>query len=678
MSNKNPLLSDYTLPPFDAIKPAHVIPALEQILTQNRALIDEIAAQTAPTWDSVISPLEAAEDQLHRVWSPVCHLHAVADSAALRKAYHEGLPKITAYYSEIGQHSGLYQIYQTLHDSPEFNDYDLAQKQVIQNALRDFHLSGVDLSVDQKKILSEKQKNLSKLTSQYSDNILDTTKAWTKQVTDEAVLSGLPARTLAAARKKAEEKQLEGWVLTLDFPCYDSVMRYAHNRSLRECFYKAYSTRGSTQGDHNPDFDNTAIMQTILEERQALAELLGFKNYADYSLSTKMADSTDEVMDFLQTIINKAKPAATAELAALTAFATEYDGMQTLAQWDLAFYTEKQRQKKYSLDQDRLREYFPLTKVFTGLFEIVKKLYRIDVIEEPVTAWEKSVKLFAVYDKDKQLRGRIYMDLFARDNKRGGAWMDECLVRYKHHGQLQHPVAYLVCNFNAPIEDKPTLLTHEEVETLLHEFGHCLHHILTQVDYADVSGINGVAWDAVELPSQFMENFAWHKDSLPLLCAHYKTGESLPDVLLENILASKHYHSAMHLMRQMTFALFDFTVHLNTDMPKSHAVAQTLTQVQAQTALMPVLPYNRFTHAFTHIFAGGYAAGYYSYAWADVLAADAFDCFLKAGIFDPKLGKRFLQCILEKGGSKPAQDLFIDFCGHKPRVEALLKARDIL
>ncbi len=674
MSNVNPLLHQYELPPFTEIEPHHVIPAIDFILKKNRKLINDILTRHNDyTWDSLIVPLEQAEDELHKAWSPVCHLHAVTDSPQWRDAYYAVLPKITEYHNQINQDKRLYDAYKTIANNDYFHTLDIAQQTVIQHALRDLKLSGIELAKVQQQQYQQLTNDLSKLTSDYSDNVLDATQAWTKHIIDELELSGLPEHVIIAAAKKAKDKNMQGWLLGLDFPCYSSVMMYADNRQLREQMYHAYVTRASDQGI--VEYDNSKLMQSILEKRYQLATLLGFEHYTAYSLVPNMATSVDEVRQFLHQLLNKVKPIAKQSLNSLRKFAKSFDNTEELTSWDISYYSEKQRQQQYHISQEVLREYFPLDKVLTGLFSIIKKLYGMSVYSESVTAWDPQVTLFRIVDHKQQLRGKLYMDLFARENKRGGAWMDECQLRRETADGIQHPVAYLVCNFASPGQDKPALLTHEDVETLFHEFGHCLHHVLTQIDYSDVSGINGVPWDAVELPSQFMENWAWQQQSLLLFAEHYRTKTPLPDKLFNNLLSARNFQSGLQLLRQIEFALFDLELHTQ---PAGPDVAQhTLTQVRKQVAIMPVPAYNRFAHAFTHIFSGGYAAGYYSYAWADVLAADAFDEFLKYGLFNHKIGDKFLHCILEKGGSRPPMELFFDFCGRQPSVDALLKARGI-
>ncbi|MCD6055374.1 MAG: prlC [Gammaproteobacteria bacterium] len=675
----NPLLSFYTLPPFSDIKAEHVLPAVETVLAENRRQIEALLSTLKDyTWETLIEPLEKIHDRLHQVWSPVCHLHAVCDSPALRKAYHAALSKISDYETQISYDPRLYQAYQHIADSESFNDFSIAQKTVIQNALRDFHLSGVDLNSHQKNHYQQLCKDLASLTSQFSDNVIDSTQSWTKHISDSFQLSGLPEHTIAAAAQNAQEKSLSGWLLTLDYPCYHSVMTYADDRTLRETFYSAYYTRASDQGAHDKRFDNTRIMDEILAKRHALAELLGFRNYAAYSVATKMVRSVEAVLSFLEDLLKKTKLAAEQELKTLQTFAQQNFDISELKAWDISYYSEKLRQQTFSLNQETLRPYFALENVLKGFFTIIEKLFGMTAIEEDVQAWHSDVRFFAIYDKDHRLRGKIYLDLFARKNKRDGAWMDECQTRRKEKGKVQYPIAYLVCNFTPPLKGHPALLTHEEVETLFHEFGHCLHHTLTQIDYADVSGISGVPWDAVELPSQFMENWAWQKESLALFAKHHETDDPLPATLFENLLNAKHFQSAMHLLRQLEFALFDFELHTAYTPGKQNAVETTLTQVRQRTAILALPAYNRFAHTFSHIFAGEYAAGYYSYAWAEVLAADAFSEFLKKGIFNQALGQQFLECILEKGGSEPPLDLFIAFCGRHPSVEALLLAKGII
>jgi len=669
----NPLLNMQGLPPFSQIQPEHIVPAIEQVLNDNRTQIAQLI-DTPYTWENFIQPLNELNDRLSRIWSPIGHLHGVADSEDLRTAYNACLPMISAYHSEFGQNKALYAAYQAIADSPDYAQLETAQQQVITNELRDFHLAGIDLPCEKQARYKEIQQRLSQLGSQFSENVLDASHAWKKQVTDESLLAGLPESVRALAKQNAEHDNLEGWLFTLDFPCYQPVLSYADKRELRHEMYVAYMTRASDQGPHAGQWDNSAIMQEFMALRHELATLLGFANYVEYSLSTKMAETPQQVLDFISDLAQRSKPVAVKELTELQAFVKEHYGIETLEMWDIPYYSEKLRQHRYEISKEMLRPYFPLPKVLEGLFSVVQRLYGLSIQQHNgVNTWHSEVQFFDIYDESGELRGQFYLDSFARKGKRGGAWMDECIIRHRTGSGLQIPVAYLVCNFTPPVGDKPSLLTHQEVTTLFHEFGHGLHHMLTQVDYAPVAGINGVAWDAVELPSQFMENWAWEREALDLFATHYETGAPLPDDLFEKMRAAKNFQAGLFMLRQLEFALFDFRLH-SEDMPD---IQTLLDDVRQQVAVLMPPDFVRFQHSFSHIFAGGYAAGYYSYKWAEVLSADAFSKFEENGIFDRATGLQFLQSILEKGGSKEPMDLFVEFRGRAPSIEALLRHRGI-
>ncbi len=669
----NPLLNMQGLPPFSQIKPEYIVPALEQVLNDNRAQIAQLLKTSTPyTWDNFIQPLNELNDRLNRIWSPIGHLHGVADSEQLRQAYNACLPMLSNYRSEIGQNKDLYTAYQTIANSPAFVDLEPAQQQIIKNELRDFHLAGVDLPADQQARYKEIQHRLSQLSTQFSENLLDATHAWQKHITDETLLAGLPESVCTLAKQQAQQKQLTGWVLTLDWPCYQPVLNYADNRELRYEMYEAYMTRASDQGPHAGQWDNSAIMTEILALRHELALLLGFTHYAEYSLSTKMAETPQQVLNFLTDLAHRTKPVAEQELAQLRTFTQEHYGLDTLEMWDVPYYSEKLREHLYEISQESLRPYFPLSKVLDGLFGVVQRLYGLTIQQQyEIDTWHPDVQFFSIYDETGELRGQFYLDVFARRGKRGGAWMDECIVRHRTSKGLQLPVAYLVGNFTPPVDNQPTRLTHQEVLTLFHEFGHGLHHLLTQVDYAQVAGINGVAWDAVELPSQFMENWCWEREALDLFAAHYQTGETLPTELFTKMRAAKNFQAGLFMLRQLELALFDFRLH--TEYTPDLNIQTLLNEVRQQIAVLFPPAFNRFQHGFAHIFSGGYAAGYYSYKWAEVLSADAFALFKEQGIFDRKTGQRFLQIILERGGSQEPMKLFIAFRGREPNIDALLK-----
>ncbi|MEH8172558.1 oligopeptidase A [Aeromonas veronii] len=672
----NPLLTMDSLPPFSQIKPEQVQPAVIQAIADCKQKISDVLAQRDPhTWDSLIAPLEEVNDRLSRIWSPVSHLNSVLNSEALREAHDACLPLLSEFQTYVGQHEGLYQAYLALSQSDDFPLLSGAQRKEIQNTLRDFRLSGIGLPAEAQQRYGEIQARLSELASRFSNNVLDATQGWHKLVADEAELAGLPDSVRAAARQMAELKGKEGWLFTLDIPSYLPVMMYADNRELRAEMYEAFTTRASDQGPNAGKWDNSAIMSELLTLRRELAQLLGFANYAELSLATKMADKTEQVVSFLTDLAAKSLPQGKAELEEIRAFAAEQHGQSELAAWDLAYYAEKLKQHKFSISDEQLRPYFPASKVVKGLFEVVKRVFGMKVRERlGIDTWHPDVRFYDIFDTDDELRGSFYLDLYAREHKQGGAWMDVCLGRrYRQDGSLQKPVAYLTCNFNGPVDGKPALFTHNEVVTLFHEFGHGIHHMLTRIDVAGVAGINGVAWDAVELPSQFLENWCWESEALAFISGHYETGEPLPADLLEKMLTARNFQAAMQMLRQLEFALFDFRLHQEFDPANPAQLPALLDEVRSQVAVMTPPVFNRFQHSFSHIFAGGYAAGYYSYKWAEVLSADAFSRFEEEGIFNPATGQSFLKNILEKGGSKEPMELFRAFRGREPKVDALLR-----
>ncbi|WP_421351998.1 oligopeptidase A [Aeromonas veronii] len=672
----NPLLTMDSLPPFSQIKPEQVQPAVIQAIADCKQKISDVLAQRDPhTWDSLIAPLEEVNDRLSRIWSPVSHLNSVLNSEALREAHDACLPLLSEFQTYVGQHEGLYQAYLALSQSDDFPLLSGAQRKEIQNTLRDFRLSGIGLPAEAQQRYGEIQARLSELASRFSNNVLDATQGWHKLVADEAELAGLPESVRAAARQMAELKGKEGWLFTLDIPSYLPVMMYADNRELRAEMYEAFTTRASDQGPNAGKWDNSAIMSELLTLRRELAQLLGFANYAELSLATKMADKTEQVVSFLTDLAAKSLPQGKAELEEIRAFAADQHGQTELAAWDLAYYAEKLKQHKFSISDEQLRPYFPASKVVKGLFEVVKRVFGMKVRERlGIDTWHPDVRFYDIFDADDELRGSFYLDLYAREHKQGGAWMDVCLGRrYRQDGSLQKPVAYLTCNFNGPVDGKPALFTHNEVVTLFHEFGHGIHHMLTRIDVAGVAGINGVAWDAVELPSQFLENWCWESEALAFISGHYETGEPLPADLLEKMLTARNFQAAMQMLRQLEFALFDFRLHQEFDPANPAQLPALLDEVRSQVAVMTPPAFNRFQHSFSHIFAGGYAAGYYSYKWAEVLSADAFSRFEEEGIFNPATGQSFLKNILEKGGSKEPMELFRAFRGREPKVDALLR-----
>ncbi len=669
----NPLLQSYDLPPFSSIRPEHVKPAIEQILADNRAAIARILAQQngTPTWAGLVLSMDELHDRLGKAWSPVSHLNAVCNSAELREAYEGCLPLLSAYWTELGQNRELFKAYEALAGSPESKDFDVAQKTILEHALRDFRLSGIDLPAEQQQRYAEIQTRLSELGSRFSNQLLDATQAWTKHITDEAALAGLTESAKAQMQQAAQAKELDGWLITLEFPSYYAVMTYAEDRALREEVYAAYCTRASDQGPNAGQNDNGPVMQEILDLRQELSRLLGFANFAELSLATKMAETPGQVLHFLRDLAVRSKPFAAQDLAQLKAYAAE-QGCPNLSSWDASYFGEKLREARYSVSQEALREYFPIDKVLSGLFAIVQKLYGIQIRElSDFERWHPDVRLFEIEENGQHV-GRFYFDLYARANKRGGAWMDGARDRRRTAGgELQSPVAYLVCNFTPAVNGKPALLTHDEVTTLFHEFGHGLHHLLTRVEHAGASGINGVAWDAVELPSQFMENWCWEPEGLALISGHYETGAPLPQDLLEKMLAAKNFQPGLMMVRQLEFSLFDFELHATHGDGRS--VLDVIEAIRDEVAVMRPPAYNRFANSFAHIFAGGYAAGYYSYKWAEVLSADAFSRFEEEGVLNPATGAAFREAILAKGGSQEPMALFVAFRGREPSIDALLR-----
>ncbi|MCK5875028.1 MAG: oligopeptidase A [Alcanivoracaceae bacterium] len=667
----NPLI-DYTgLPPFSEIRPEHVQPAVEQLIAAGRAKIEEVLAKGDFSWAGLVATLDEEDERLGKAFGPVGHLNGVAQNPALRDAYNACLPLLSEYGTEVGQNEKLYAAYQALRDSAEYGTLNEAQQKDLDNTLRDFRLSGVSLAAEKKAEYMEVAKRLSELTSTFSDNVLDATQAWRKHVTDESLLAGLPDVARAGAADRAKEENLEGWLLTLDFPCYYAVMCHATNRELREEMYRAHVTRASETGPDEGKFDNSAIMDEILALRQKEAELLGFASYAEASLETKMARNIDEVVGFLQDLAVKAKPQAEQELAELRNFAAE-QGAGELQPWDMTFWSERLREARFSISEEELRPWFPAERVISGMFAIVERVFGIQIrSRDGVDSWHKDVRFYDVIDNGGEVMASFYLDMYARTGKRGGAWMDDCLGRVRHKdGKLQTPVAYLTCNFAPPAGGKPGLLTHDEVVTLFHEFGHGLHHMLTEQEVPGVSGISGVAWDAVELPSQFMENWCWTEEGVAMLSAHYESGEPLPRDKLDKLLAAKNFQSAMGMLRQLEFSIFDMKIHAGLN---GKTIAQVLAEVRDEVAVIKPPAFNRFQNSFSHIFAGGYAAGYYSYKWAEVLSADAWSKFEEEGVFNPETGRAFREKILAKGGSREPMELFVDFRGREPSVEPLLR-----
>lgn len=664
--------TDDGLPNFSAIQATDIVAVITAAINDCKAAIEAVVERQDASYAGVFLEIDEVDTQLSNLWSPVSHMNSVLSNDEWREAHDACLPLLSEYGTWVGQHEGLFKLYQTLSESDEFANLDMAQQKMITNTLRDFTLSGIALDAQKKTEYGKIQARLSELSSTFSNQVLDATMAFKKHITDEKLLAGLPDSAKAAAAQLASQNDLAGWLFTLDIPSYLPIMSYADNRELREEMYRAYVTRASEMGPYGGDFDNTAIIEETLSLRTKIANLLGFEHYAQRSITTKMAESTDQVQSFLHDLARQSKPQAQADLAEVNAFAAEHYGRTELQAWDIGYYSEKLKQEKYAISDEQLRPYFPETHVVPGLFEVVSRLYGLKITErKDVDTWHSDVRFFDIVDSDDEYRGSFYLDLYARAKKRGGAWMDECRVkRRKVDGSLQHPVAYLTCNFSGPVDGKPACFTHDEVVTLFHEFGHGIHHMLTKIEVSGVSGINGVAWDAVELPSQFLENWCWQPEALQFISGHVDTGEPLPKALLDKMLAAKNFQSAMQMLRQIEFSLFDFTLHMQTE---SVDVQAFLNEVRKEISVLTPPEFNRFQNSFGHIFAGGYAAGYYSYKWAEVLSSDAFASFEENGIFDAKTGRRFLENILQMGGSKEPMALFVDFKGREPSVDALLR-----
>lgn len=664
--------TDDGLPNFSAIQATDIVAVITAAINDCKAAIEAVVERQDASNAGLFLEIDEVDTQLSNLWSPVSHMNSVLSNDEWREAHDACLPLLSEYGTWVGQHEGLFKLYQTLSESDEFANLDMAQQKMITNTLRDFTLSGIALDAQKKTEYGKIQARLSELSSTFSNQVLDATMAFKKHITDEKLLAGLPDSAKAAAAQLASQNDLAGWLFTLDIPSYLPIMSYADNRELREEMYRAYVTRASEMGPYGGDFDNTAIIEETLSLRTKIANLLGFEHYAQRSIATKMAESTDQVQSFLHDLARQSKPQAQADLAEVNAFAAEHYGRTELQAWDIGYYSEKLKQEKYAISDEQLRPYFPETHVVPGLFEVVSRLYGLKITErKDVDTWHSDVRFFDIVDSDDEYRGSFYLDLYARAKKRGGAWMDECRVkRRKVDGSLQHPVAYLTCNFSGPVDGKPACFTHDEVVTLFHEFGHGIHHMLTKIEVSGVSGINGVAWDAVELPSQFLENWCWQPEALQFISGHVDTGEPLPKALLDKMLAAKNFQSAMQMLRQIEFSLFDFTLHMQTE---SVDVQAFLNEVRKEISVLTPPEFNRFQNSFGHIFAGGYAAGYYSYKWAEVLSSDAFASFEENGIFDAKTGRRFLESILQMGGSKEPMALFVDFKGREPSVDALLR-----
>ena len=671
---QNPLLADGELPAFSAITPDQVLPAIDAVLADYQAQVGRLTADPhARRFDTLIAPLERMEERLGRSFAPVSHLHGVKDSPALREAYSAALEKITEHGSALGQNRALFEAVEAVRQADEFARLDRAQQTLVEDSLRDFRLSGVALQEPARTRFREIQNQLSKVETEFEEAVLDATDAWTRPVT-AAELAGLPDSVRSMLAHAAKDKQHDGWLATLKGPVVQAILTFADDRALRETVYTAYNTRASDQGPHAHAHDNSARIGEILALRHEAAQLLGFASSAELSLVDKMAGSPTRVLGFLRDLAAKAKPVAECELQALREFTASELAIADLQPWDIAYASEKLRERRYDFSEEDIKPYFPLPQVMAGLFALAERVFGTRLVERAgIDSWHPDVQFFDVLDADGSVRAGVYLDHFSRSGKRGGAWMDVCRAPLMQGPTRRRPIAFLTCNFAPPSDGKPSLLTHNEVLTLFHEFGHGLHHLLTEVNWPSVGGISGVEWDAVELPSQFMENFAWQREALNEFARHYQTGEALPEALFQKMLAARHFHAGLFLMRQLEFALFDFRLHHEFDLARGARTLELLTEVRDEVAVVKPPAWHRFPHAFTHIFSGGYAAGYYSYLWAEVLSADAFAAFEESGVFDAETGARYRREILAVGGSRPALESFIAFRGREPQPEALLR-----
>ena len=670
---KNTLLKPTALPAFSKIKKKDMHSAMKHLVAENQKIVKNIEKLKTLTWNNFIYKLEESDDKISKAWAPIRHLNSVMNDKEIRIEYEKSLSLLTSHYSKIGQNKNLFSQYEKFYEQNK-KKLNESQNKLLENTLRGFRLSGVHLDNKKRKLLRSYQERLAKLESKFEQNILDSSNSWSKNFKTNKALSGMPQSSLEIAAETAARNKEDGYTLKLDQPCYMAVMTFAHSQNLRKTLYLAYASRASKEFPVSNKWDNTKNIEEILTLRQTMSKILGYKNYAEYSLATKMANSTNEVIKFLDNLKIKAKSKSKKEIALLKQYARKKLNMKSIYPWDIAYIAEKYKEENFGISQEELKKYFPVENVIKGLFKLVKSLYGIDVkLKKTKEVWHKDVRLYEIYDKNKNLRGKFYFDLYARQNKRGGAWMDECIQRRKKiSGVIQSPVAFITCNSSPPTKTSPAFFTHYDVETLFHEFGHGLQHMLTTVNYAGISGISGVEWDAVELPSQFMENWCWEKDVLDTFAFHYKTKKKLPNSLFKKLLATKNYNSGLALLRQIEFSLFDFLLHMNEGEKKAKLAENILNNVRKDTSLIPVHKKNKFENSFAHIFSGGYAAGYYSYKWAEVLSADAFMAFKEKKLVDRKVGNSFMKKILETGGSKSALDLFVDFRGREPKIEPLL------
>jgi len=670
---------DY-LPKFLSVNPKRIPDELNQRLSHYRdSVATLVSAQDTFTWENLLAPIENLDDELHRYWSPISHLNSVMNNDELTDAYQACVPLLSDFNTEMGQNPLLYRAIKAVAESPNTKNDSPAQRMILDHALRDFKLTGVSLPPEQQQRFKAISNRKAELTAKFEQNLLDATNAWSLLVTDQKQLAGLPEHAIQMLKQAASEHQQEGYRLTLEYPSYSAIVTYADDRELRHTLYHAFSTRASDQGPHAGQFDNTTLMQEILRCRAENARLLGYENFAELSLATKMAKTPDQVMEFLEDLAKRCRPQALQDYEELKAFARDH-GVSDLQAWDVAYFSEKLSQSRYHFSQEDCRPYFPDSRVIPGMFSIVQELFGITLESvDSIETWHPDVKFFNLYDTNRVLRGQIYMDLYARSKKRGGAWMDDCIGRRRlKDGSIQIPVAYLTCNFAPPTNGQPALLSHDEVMTLFHEFGHCLQHLLTTVDFLGVSGINGVPWDAVELPSQFMENWCWEREAIARISGHYESGEPLPDDLFSRMHTAKNFQSGLMMIRQLEFSIFDFRLHREATPDHDMDVMAMLNQVRREVSVVPVPDFNRFAHGFSHIFSGGYAAGYYSYKWAEVLSADAYSRFEETGIFNSKTGHEFRDTILAQGGSVDPMVLFLQFRGREPSIDALLRHSGII
>jgi len=667
----NPILFRDSLPLFDQIKPSHISPAIEGILKEANSLIHALKVMGGSiSWENFVEPIEMVSEKISRAWGQIEHLNAVVNSDDLRKAYNDNLIKLTEFYTNLSQDEALYKKYQSLKDGEIFKSLTPSQKRIIDNVLREFKLGGAELNELEKARFKVIQEKLAKLSTQFEENILDATNEFSIFVADADDLKGIPEENIKKAQSDAIEDKKEGYKFTLHFPSYLPVMQYAEDRNLREKLYRGYATRASELA--SPKFDNTKLIDEILALRYESAKLLGFNHFTEMSLVTKMAKSNEEVVSFLMDLANKAKPFALKDMEELSAFSKTL-GIEKLEAWDIAYVSEKLRQAKYSFSENEVKQYFPEHRVLKGLFKVVETIFKLKIIKTDTPTWHKDVSFYSIKNDGDELVGQFYFDLYARNHKRGGAWMDEAISRYKNSFESSHPVAFLTCNFSSPSENKPALFSHDDVITLFHEFGHGLHHMLTKVDEYSISGIKGVEWDAVELPSQFMENFCWEWDVVKHMTEHVDNKSPLPEALFKKMIEAKNFQSGMQTLRQIEFSLFDIRLHTQYNDQNKINSLKLLETIRDEIAVVRPPAWNRFPNSFSHIFAGGYAAGYYSYKWAEVLASDAFSLFEEEGILSSNAGQKFQEEVLSKGGSRPAMESFVAFRGRAPSVDALLR-----